>query len=83
MFSKRSPGFGAVGVDHVHPDTGLHGDHAERVGDDVVQLLGDAQPFVGRGPQGRLRAARDRRRRCAVAAVCIVQPISMGERERR
>ena len=32
---------------------GLHDDHADRVGDDVVQLPGDPQPLLGDGRLGR------------------------------
>ena len=40
---------GLVGpvVEHVGADAGLHGDHRHRVGDDVVELLGDPQPLLG------------------------------------
>ena len=34
-------------VEDVGADAGLDGDHRHRVGDDVVQLLGDAQPLLG------------------------------------
>ena len=42
-------GTGLVGPvgEHVGADAGLHGDHRHRVGDDVVQLLGDPQPLLG------------------------------------
>jgi len=30
----------------------LHGDHAHRVRDHVVELLGDAQAFLGERPSG-------------------------------
>ena len=36
------------------PDAGLHGDHAHRVGHDVVQLLGDPQALLGQHPRSRL-----------------------------
>ena len=54
MFSNDRRGFGAVGVDHLHPHAGLHGDEAEGVRDDVVQLLGDPQTLVGGDSQGCL-----------------------------
>ena len=47
---QRLPGFGRLGVDHVVADGGLHGDHAHRVRDDVVQFAGDAQTLLGHGP---------------------------------
>ena len=42
-------GTGLVGPvgEHVGADTGLHGDHRHRVGDDVVQFLGDPQALLG------------------------------------
>ena len=43
---QRLLGLVRLGVDHVRAHAGLHGDHAHRMGDDVVQLLGDAQPFA-------------------------------------
>ena len=57
---------GRVRVDHVRADAGLHRDHTHRVGDDVVQLLRDAQALVGDGALGFLVAlALERRRRAA------------------
>ena len=44
-----------VGADEA-TGPGLHGDHAHRVGEDVVQLAGDAQPLLGDGPPGLLLA---------------------------
>ena len=48
-------------VEHVRTDAGLHGDDRHRVGDHVVQFLGDAQPLFGddarRMPAARLRLA--------------------------
>jgi hypothetical protein len=48
---RISARLGGIGVEHVHPHAGLHRDHAQRVGHDVVQLLRDAQTLVGRSPQ--------------------------------
>ena len=42
-----------VGADQA-AGAGLDGDHAHRVGEDVVQLAGDAQPFLGDRPPGSL-----------------------------
>ena len=47
-------GLGRVGIDDVRADARLQRDHAERVPDDVVQLLGDAQALVGHGAAGLL-----------------------------
>ena len=46
---------GVVGADEA-AGSGLHGDHAHRVGQDVVQLAGDAQPLLGDGSPGLLLA---------------------------
>ena len=46
---------GVVAADEA-AGAGLHGDHAHRVGEDVVQLVGDAQPLLGDGASGLLLA---------------------------
>ncbi len=46
---QRLLGFVGLRVDHVGAHAGLHGDHAHRVGDDIVKLLGDAQPLAAHG----------------------------------
>ena len=59
-------------VEHVGADARLDGDHRHRVGDDVVQLLGDAQPLLGQHPGRAWRSASARlsasRTRASVAA---------------
>ena len=47
-------GLGGLAVDDVGADARLHRHHAHGVGDDVVQLPGDAQALLGHRPPGRL-----------------------------
>ena len=45
--AQRVAGLGGLGVDDPAGRTGLDGDDADAVGDHVVQLAGDPQPFGG------------------------------------
>ena len=60
--------------EHLLRGLGLHGDHAHVVGDDVVQVAGDAHPLVGRGPLHGLVAVRDEPARPAPAGARTMSP---------
>ena len=54
---QRGLGLAGALVDHVGGDAGLHVDRDHRVGDDVVDLLGDAQALVAEAPVGLVAGA--------------------------
>ena len=81
---EHRPGLVGALVDHVGRDARLHRHDAHRVGDDVVQLAGDAQPFLGHGPLGISVALPRRPRRLgARAARCRPAGPARSDRWRR
>jgi hypothetical protein len=51
---ERLGGLGRPGLRQMSPHAGPHGDDAHRMSDHVMQLAGDASPFVGDGALGQL-----------------------------
>jgi hypothetical protein len=53
-FDRAQGGFGLVGLAPQHPSCrpGLKAHDADMVGDDIVELAGDAYPFLEHGPAG-------------------------------
>ena len=50
---QRLPGLCRLVVEHVVGDCGLHMDEGELVAQDVVEVAGDPQPFLGDRPPGQ------------------------------
>ena len=55
---ERGLGARVTGRDHARAGLGLHDDHADVVGDHVVELACDARPLLVGGAGGRLRLVR-------------------------
>ena len=67
---------------------GLHGDHRDVVGDDVVQLAGDARPLAARGVLDQRAGDRPAGpRRCTSASACArprdARPAAAGAQRRQ
>ena len=69
-----APACSGLRGEHLLRGLGLHDDHADVVGDDVVQVAGDAHPLVGGRPLHGLVAVRDEPARRAPAGARTMSP---------